>query len=435
MDNKKNPRFFYGWTIVAVALIAKFIAQGLRSSFSLFYIALRGEFGWSGAATAVIVSTLAVVSSGSAPLSGALADRFGPRKVIPAGSILAALGMAACSQASAIWHFCLLFGVVAALGMSLSLNPLFTVIANWFVKRRGAALGISQVGSAACQLLAILTQYLISAFGWRWAFVILGALQLVIVLPLAALFLRRKPQDMGLLPDGATTLVAEKSTGGGGEDILVVDKKWAATRWTVPKAIRTRQFWMIFLAHFFFWGIAAQIMHTYEIPFLVGVGYSVMFAASIFGLTGVIDGVGSAFGFISDRIGREITATLGLTGAILGVLVLILITDTSHTWMLYAFTVVFGLSGGLFRPLQVASTADLFQGENFGAINGFAFWGIAIGGAIGPWLGGYIYDVTGTYIPAFVIAIIAIFAALVCIWVAAPRKVRLVAGKAPKRSR
>jgi len=156
-----------------------------------------------------------------------------------------------------------------------------------------------------------------------------------------------------------------------------------------------------------------------------------MFAASIFGFVGITTMIGNLCGFISDRIGREAACTLGTLGAIIGVYALMIVT-TSQPWLPYLYVIFFGIFIGILGPTQFSSSADLFAGKHFGAINGFCLLGFGVGGAIGHWLGGYIFDVMNSYTLAFVIVVITLGLSCIFLWLAAPRKVRLVAGKAPK---
>ncbi|GAH36067.1 unnamed protein product, partial [marine sediment metagenome] len=150
-----------------------------------------------------------------------------------------------------------------------------------------------------------------------------------------------------------------------------------------------------------------------------------------FGLVGFTMMIGNLSGFISDRIGREVTYTVATIGIIIGVCALMLATP-SLPWLLYLYVIFFGIFFGVGTPTVCSSLADLFSGKHYGAINGFLILGFGIGGAIGPWLGGYIFDVRGSYTLAFLAVIVAQGLSCIFIWLAAPRRVRLVAGKAPR---
>jgi len=179
------------------------ISYGLRYSFSVFFPIILGEFKWSRASTAGIFS-LHLVSYGLiSPVSGRLADRFGPRRVIPVGAVIMGLGMMACSLTSELWHFYLLYGVIVPVGICVSgWSQFVPTIARWFRKRRATALGLASAGFALSFLLSSLTVPLIVFLGWRGTFVVLGILPIAIIAPLSAFLLRTNPEDMGIQPDG-----------------------------------------------------------------------------------------------------------------------------------------------------------------------------------------------------------------------------------------
>jgi MFS family permease len=234
---------------------------------------------------------------------------------------------------------------------------------------------------------------------------------------------------MGLSPDGIPEPPPQSEPGP--QPNLVVDEKWAVREWTLPEAVRTYRFWAAFMASFFMWGIAFNLLANHLTAFLaLDVGYPKLFAAFIFSLYGLVYALGNLGGFISDRIGREKAITLGGAGAILATSLLFLIRDPSQVWLPYLFAVAIGLSTGLMSGTLPTVAADLFQGKNFGLINGVIVIGFGIGGAIGPWLGGYLHDVTGSYDLTFLLVMAAIGASVALVWVSGPGKVRAVGSRA-----
>lgn len=233
---------------------------------------------------------------------------------------------------------------------------------------------------------------------------------------------------MRLELDGLTGGKGKDETEPNWGDNLIVDKKWAATNWTLSKALRTYRFWGIF-------GIMVglsttiNILSTHHVAFMIDIGFTASFAASLLVILAVTSMIGRFGGFLSDKLGRELTYTIGSIGMILAVLMLILAKDTSDAWMLYVYVIFLGLFAGSNAPTYAASAADIFHGRHFGSILGFADIGWGVGATLGPWLGGYIFDTTGSYIPAFIIAIIAISLACASLWVASPGRVRRVVGR------
>lgn len=425
MKEDSRP-LFYGWVLLGVIFVTVAVGYGLRYAFSVFYVAILQDFDWSRASTAAIFSLNLLFYGLAAPLAGTLVDRFGPRKVCSLGAILLALGVMACSQATELWHFYVLFGLLAAFGTCLTGFPVQApIIAAWFVKKRAMALGIGMAGVGANYLLAFLSQYLISWVGWRSAFVIVGLLPLVTILPLALLFMRHRPQDLGLLPDGDLAPAAKTPAGPAAHrsEGLAVDKQWAATEWTVARAARTVRFWLLFFAFFFLWGVGLSLILAHQVALAVDLGYSAIVAASVFSLYGLMNAVGHTGGFLSDQLGREKMATIACLGASASLLLLFFSQGAFQVWILYVYAMGMGLCFGVLSPTINAAAADLFYGKRFGAINGLLAMGFGLGGTLGPWLGGYIYDTTGSYSSAILLVMGTTLTACLFLWLAAPRKV------------
>jgi MFS family permease len=426
---------FYGWVIVGISLLAMTVSYGIRTSFPVFFLPILKEFGWSRADTALIYSINIVVYGISAPITGMAIDRLGPQKFMGIGAILLAIATASCSFAKEIWHFCILFGVLVSFGVSANgWVPGATLTSHWFIKRRGAILGILGLGFGFAYMLAFGIEYLIEMIGWRSSFVALGLLAAGLV-PLIVIFQRLDPKEKGLLPDGEPKKTSIEGANRITVEALVVDERWASRNWNLSGAIKTYRFWLLFMSFLFLLGVAYSTMATHLVVFAVDQGYSAAFGAFILSFYGLFVAAGYLLGFLSDRFGREIMITAGIMLNILGVLMLIL-NRGNHTFeFMYAYGVLFGMGNGMACPGLAAALADIFQGVNFGSIMGLVTVGTGIGGAIGPWLGGKIFDMEGTYILVFYSMIVVLIACIVFVWVASPRKVRRVVGKVPKVTR
>lgn len=435
MPGKKKRTFYYGWVIVAIAFISMAIAYALRYSFSVFSVALEEEFRWNRTSIYAAFSIVITIYGFSSPVIGHWFDRYGPRKIFPIGASVLALGLFGASQLTELWHL-YLFSAIAAFGMaSLGYVTNGALVSTWFVKKRGAAVGaaVSGTGFGMFVIIGFLTPWIIQHYGFRWAYITLGIIAIGIIAPLTALFLRHRPEDMGLLPDGETEEAEpEKADETKRKEKMetIVDRGWAETEWTLSKALRTHRFWALFMTVMLFpFSLYAVMMH--QVQHSVDVGFDMAVAGSAFGLMGLWGMMGKfGWGFISDRIGREITFSLGILCNIVGVSLFMTLRDPSQLWMLYTFSVFFGLSYGIAQPLITAMAADLFQGRNLGAILGFVGIGVAIGGSLGPLFSGYLFDVTGSYRIAFTVAMLVITLSAASVWAASPRKVRLVAGRA-----
>lgn len=420
---KLKRRIFYGWFIVSISLVIMTVAYSVYFSWPVFYVAILHDLEGSRAGTAAIFSVGSTVYAFASPVSGFLFDRFGPRKLFITAAVILIIGAVGCSRATEIWQLCLLFGFFIGFGtISCGFVPNAAMIARWFEKRRATAIGIAQMGTRDSFILAPVIQMAILALGWRNSYLLLASAVAAIIIPLS-LFLRARPEDMGLLPDGKTTFEEKVDTKGGEEDTLILDTRWSSTEWTLSKAIRTYQFFA-----FFFIMIGAGFTTGAFINHLVALvtdfGFSAMFAASLLLIYAVTALVGRCCAFVSDLISRECTFTLATAMMLLPLPVLFMTKDTSAPWMLHIFISGFGLGSGLYGPTYAASVADLFQGSRFGTIIGSANIGYGLGAAVGTWLYGYIFDTTGAYTLAIVIVAIALCIMCASIWIASPRKAR-----------
>src|SRR4030043_1716910 len=196
--------FYYGWVIVGLSMVSMAFWFGIRTTFSLFFVALIDHFHWGRAEAAGAQSIAMLVYMIMAPIIGTLVDRIGPRKVVLPGIVLTGLGFLLCTQIQTLIQFYLFFGVIVGMGVTcISIAPFTVILAHWFERKRGAVNGLAGVGiGIGVFVLVPLIQYLISHQGWRFAYLIFSLLILFIPLPLNALFLKHRPQEMGLLPDG-----------------------------------------------------------------------------------------------------------------------------------------------------------------------------------------------------------------------------------------
>jgi MFS family permease len=236
---------------------------------------------------------------------------------------------------------------------------------------------------------------------------------------------------MGLQPDGETEALEEAQTTQSQMTRYVVDKEWASTNWTLFKGMKQLRFWAIFSIMFTI-GTGYVIVLIHQVAYIVDIGFTALFASSLLLIYGIFSMTGRLCGFISDIVGRELAYAMACGGVILGYLMLIIAGTISSAWILYMYAVFFGFFSGLHSPTYAAAVADIFQGKHFGAILGFANIGYGLGSAFGAWFGGYVFDSAASYVPAFAIAMISLALAWVSLWVSSPRKIRRVAGRAPK---
>jgi MFS family permease len=407
------------------------VGVNARTAFSLLFPPILDEFGWERGVTAGAFSFGFLVSAVLSPSLGRLMDRHGPRAVIELGVGLMAAGLLLAPLVRQPWHLYASLGVlVGGGGVCLGYTGQALYLHNWFVRRRGLATGMafSGVGVGSIVLLPWL-QALIERADWRTACWAMGLLVLGLLAPLN-LLLRRRPEDLGLAPDG------DRSSRDVAADVgatNVVDPAWAAVDWTLSRAMRTARFWWIAVGYFgglFAW-YAIQVHQT---KYLIEIGFSPADAAWALGLVSLAGIPGQiVLGHLSDRIGREWVWTAGCLGFGLCYLALLVLPYAPTPALLYVMVASQGMLGYGLASVVGAIPAEIFQGRHYGSIFGTLMLAALAGGAAGPWATGALYDATGSYASAFWIAIICSALSALAIWLAAPRQVRAVAGRIHRR--
>jgi MFS family permease len=421
--------FFYGWVVVAVAFVTLGIGTNTRTAFSLLYPPILTEFGWERSTTAGAFSLGFLAATLFSPVIGVLMDRWGPRYVIPLGALIMSTGMALASVISQPWQLYLTLGVLVGGGsMALSYMGHGLFLPAWFVRQRGLALGVafSGVGVGSILLFPWLQGFLTQR-GWREACWVMAGLLLATVLPVNLLLQRRRPEEIGLAPDGDPPTGAAGHVQRAGE--AVVDHAWVATDWTLARAMKTRRFWWLALSSttsLYAW-YAVQVHQT---QYLTELGFAPDVAAYALGLVGLTGSVGQILlGYMSDRLGREWGWTLSMAGFAVCYALLLAMKAQPTPGLLYVMVVAQGLLGYGMAAVFSAVPAELFAGKHYGAIAGMLSVAASLGAGTGPWVTGVLYDRTGSYGLAFGLGLGMSLAAIVGMWLAAPRKVRVVAGQ------
>ena len=438
MNNSRSPTqflirrggirlpFFYGWLLVAVAFVTMAVGVNARTAFSLLFPAILAEFGWDRGVTAGAFSFGFLVSAVVTPFVGRLMDLRGPRIAVELGVLTMGVGLILASLVSEPWQLYLTLGALVGGGVNcLAYTGQSIYLTNWFVRRRGLALSIafSGVGMGSITLLPWLG-WLIGTGGWRPACIEFGILLLVLLGPLN-LLLKHRPEDIGLRPDGLVSGCASTDPSAN-----VVDHAWAAVDWTLGRAVRTRRFWWLAAGYFcglFSW-YAVQVHQT---KYLIEIGFEPSEAAWALGMVSLVAVPGQiAFGHLSDRIGREWVWMIGNLGFVICYLSLIGLRATPTPTLLYVMILAQGTLGYSLTSVMGPIPAEIFEGRHYGSIFGTVMVAAILGGAAGPWLAGVLYDLTGAYSIAFWIAAGCSLISILAIWLAAPGKVRAVAGRA-----
>jgi MFS family permease len=416
----RERRFFYGWIIVAMVPIHLMLVYGIRHSFAVFYSSIIDEFSWSRGNIAIMFSLNLLFYGFSALLAGLLINRFNVSRVIYTGFTILSLATACCGLADKLWHFYVLFGFFVPLGTALCGWPiLWSTLMNWFIERRGLVLGLAQIGGGLSFAYAIFAEWVISHVGWRWAYFILAGVLWVLLLPLVHLFFRYRPEEMSLKPYGFKVSVP---TGGPLKETNA-GKSFMGDPEKLREILKMGKIWLLLASEALYWGVGVYLVLAHQVKFAQDVGYSGAFSVSVFSLSGVAQIFGNVSGFVSDRVGREKAITLSTALCVAALLALISVQGPSQSWLLYLYAICFGYGAGLFNPAMMAATADLFYGRHFGAVSGLFLTALGIGGALGPWLGGYLHDLLGSYRIAFLLSSLCMSVGCILVWIAGPRKV------------
>jgi MFS family permease len=386
--------------LIALAFLHIGVGRGLHGTFGVFFVAMLDAFGWSRAATAGVISLAIIFEGACLPWAGGLIDRIGGRITLISGGIILLIGLGCASTVSALWQFYFWIGIVSAAGIALiGMVPHVAILSREFPQRRGTALGIAWAGGGVgIVLLVPVTQLMIDRWGWSPAYLGLALITVLLVIPPVLFFMPR-----GTAAAGAP--VSEKSPMGA-----------APSDWTVRAALTNSTFWLLFIARTLA-SMGNQVIVTHQIAHVVDVGYAKVYAASIFGLMGVISiGGRILFGYLADVMNRQMVFTWVQIISAVGIFALLALRDTSTSWLLYSYAICYGLGQGSRALVLSAISADIFHGKHFGAIFGYFTFSIGLGGAIGAWLGGFLFDVTHSYSVSFWVSLACLIVSVFIVW-------------------
>jgi sugar phosphate permease len=380
-------KIHYSWVMVAMTVAILIVHALISYCFGLFLKPMTLEFGWDRGALAAVYSMIVLVTGSLGILSGRLTDRYGPRPIVTSGGLLIGIAFILMSQINSLWQVYLIWGFLVGVGFSFCLIPVMTIIPRWFVKGRGMVMGIAMAGRGVGGIISpLLAQWLISDYGWRWTFFILGLIAMVFITSIAQ-FMRHSPQRMGIKPLG-------------GDEIVEVEqsRSTAAEGLSFSQAIRTSRFWLFgFILASVFFCLGTIMVHI--VPYANDTGIPAITAASVLSIAAGISIIGRLIiGYISDRIGGRLILTICL---ILITLSIIWLLFAEKTWMFYMFAVMFGLSYGGFTLLLPVVTAELFGLASLGIIIGAITFMTTLGDAVGAPVSGTMFDTTGSYQLAF----------------------------------
>jgi MFS family permease len=374
----RQSKFFYGWAIVAALAITETVSYGiLYYAFSIFIDPMRNQFGWSSSTITGAFSVALLISGLSAPLVGMWLDRHGPRLLMTAGSILGALMIFAWSRVdSVLGYYAVWVGMGFAMGASFY-EPAFATITRWFERdRRRAIVIVTLVAGFASTIFLPLASWLEGRYGWRDALLVLAIMLAAINILPHALILRRRPEDLGLHPDGGEISAAAPKAH------LTRGANGSALR----EALRHPAFWWITVS-FFVETFATSAVALYMIPYLTDRGESAGFAATAVGLIGAAQ-VGSRL--LTTLFGNRISSVT-LTTIVFGMqslAVVVLLQWQSRPGILTA-VVLLGAGRGVVTLMKPNLIADFFGRANYGAISGSMSFFLTFSSALAPVITGF----------------------------------------------
>ena len=381
--DEQSPRY-YGWLVVGVMFLTMSFGGSIVGTFPIFYVAFLEEFGWTRAETALAFSTSMVTFALMAGVVGAMIDRWGPKVVMPVGIALLGGGLVLTSTVSSLVMLYIYYGVISALGITMiGFVPTSTVVSQWFSKRRATAMGVALSGRNFGSVLFVpLTAFLIGWIGWRLTYIAFAVGIVALLFPLNIFLHRNRPYSF---KDASEDKEREN--------------------WTLRRALWHPVFWLLFVSGMA-QGVGFSIIGIHQVAHMVDVGFSKIMAASLLGIFAILRALGGVSGgWIADRFGRKRTFVSMSLLSIVGIYCLMVATPEKWPYI-YFFVLFYGASGGARGTVFVALKADMFSGSSFGRILGVSLVGTGIASGFGPWLAGYIFDVSGNYQIAFWLVIV-----------------------------
>jgi len=399
----RQSRIFYGWYVLAASFLILFLSSGARFTIGIAFKPLIAEFGWSRSAVSLAAFLNMTFFSLSVIATGRWYDRFGPKWVIIISTILVSSGYMLIALTQTLWHFLVLYGVVAAMGLGGTTVPIFAALmSKWFEKRRGLTISLALSGNCLGQFVLVpLFTTLITDYGWRASHFWIGLMMLVLNLGLTFLVIRGDPEDLGVIPYGREEESASPSSLGDAEESPPVRDMG------LREAMRTSSFWL-FVLFMFVCGSGDFLLTTHMIPMVTDFGIPAVTASNMLAWFGLLSLAGILVaGPASDLIGDKIPIALTF---LLRVFAFLLVIWYQNLVSFYVFALVFGFTFLVTAPLTPTLVGRLYGFSHVGVLSGFITTIHHLGGGVAAWGGGVLFDLTGSYQTVLVIS--AVMAAI-----------------------
>ena len=406
-----KDRLFYGWVVVIAFFVIQAVLWGTSYSFSVFFKSIESEFNLTRATTSAVFSLSMLLVCIFSILGGWASDRYGPRLVLFLMGLFTGLSLLLTSQTGAAWQLFITYSLLLAMGSGAAYVVTMSTVSRWFDKKRALAVGIAGSGGGlGLVAMAPFATYLISKFDWQMAYLVIGLIAWLTVIPISQL-LRKDPYEIGALPDG----VKPEVTDGQVPELDIEKESLQPSGLSVMELFKTRGFWLAIFIWLLF-SFCMLLVFTHIVPHATDIGISAVNAAAILSLMGAARAAGMVLlGSVADKVGRKKTAivcTLFQAG------VMIWLIWAQDLWMLYLFAIAYGLANGGLLSSITALFGDTFGLNRLGLILGVLDVGWAIGAATGPFIGGLVFDINRNYSLAFLLggvamAIITLLIALI----------------------
>ena len=417
----RTPKgIFYGWWVVLASMSALLLGSAFYwQGFGVFFLALQDEFSTNRAALSGVISLSQLEGGMLGPVGGYLVDRFGPRRMMAIGVSLMGVGYLLMSLVDSLFVFYLVFLGVISVGMSIGIRvPAVVAPANWFIKRRGLAIGIALTGSGFGGFFIPVIGYLIATQGWRQTAVLIGLAVWGLGIPIA-MVMRRRPEDYGLLPDGDKSQEVLLGKGEYLDGSIDLQQELVVPDFTLKAALRMRLFWFLAFA-FGMRQFAVGAISLHQVPFLVDTGRSLEMASAILAavtITSILGRLG--FGWLADKFQPRFVMAASMFLVSLGALILTYVGDG---WLLLViFILVYSVGWGGGATTMNATRGAYFGRTSFGTISGTMDLVQMFGLVLGPVYAGFIFDLTNSYSIAFSsFAVAAGLSAIIMLFLRAP---------------
>ena len=410
MVSKKTPAsslIFYGWYILAASFLLLFFQSGARFSFGIMFKPMMAELGWNRASISSVFFLNMIFFALTLSVAGRLYDRYGPRWVIFISTLLLAAGYMCTSLVRSLWQFHLFYGVLTAIGTGGASVPLIAALmSKWFEKRRGLAISLALSGACLGQFILVpVFNRIILTYNWRISYLLIGLIILGVNTILAFTVIKGDPEDLGCKPYGQAD--AENNTAPIDTGNLVTGEKDLNLR----QAMKTYSFWF-FLAFMFVCGGGDFLVATHLVPFVTDYGVSPTTAANMLALFGLMSLGGILIaGPASYLIGNKIPIAATF---VLRLLLYAMIIKYRNPISFYIFAGGFGFTFLITAPLTATLAGRLYGFAHVGLISGFITTIHHLGGGFWAYMGGLLFDKTGSYQLIFVFSAILVVIAMFC---------------------